>query len=161
MLLFPALDALAQEIRTCMGGNACEYAVHVSRGMPSADCNSIAVWYGGSSKSDSDSSDCETWFDSFVNVTITRCCMQPDAEEVYDPARENSEAQCFLEDLTSLRNCLYCNATAIMDPFVDGCSAQIANIDVDNEAEGGCYSSTITFSVLERDCCPPPAPPPS
>ena len=159
MLLFPALDALAQEIRTCMGGTACEYAVYVTRGMPSADCNSIAVWYGGSSISDRDSSECEVWFDSLVNITITRCCMMPDAEAEYDPARENAEAQCFLEDLTSLRNCLYCNATPIMEPYMDGCSAQISSVEVDTEAEGGCYSATVTFNVLERDCCPPPVNP--
>jgi hypothetical protein len=156
VLYYDAARALLDQIAICMGGERCEYALFVSMGTPPAVCSSIAAHFGGAT-SNRDSSECLLVTDDVLHVTITRCCVE---SEVFDPVREDLNAKCFLDDLWRLKNCIACEASAVLDPYTEGCSPVFESVRVDVEIEGGCYSATITLSFTEVNCCPPLTPPP-
>lgn len=153
--IFAALRALLDQIEECLV-DPCPYVTFVSRGLPPADCSSIAAWYGSSRRA-RDNQDCSTLlYDTTLNITVTHCCITPDGEVAFDFAREEIEAQCFLENLMAIRECLSCNSSEVLAPYRLSCGALVENVSADLEARGGCYSATLSLSLLEEDCCPEP-----
>jgi hypothetical protein len=148
-MYYEAASALLAEIRTCMGGEVCDYATFVSLGVPPAACNSISAFWELSSRNATDSSDCMTVFDHTLTVVITRCCGE---DEEFDPLREDQEASCFLADTELLLNCLTCNAGSVLDSYVN-CAPEIGEVRFDAEKEGGCYAAAISISFSAMECC--------
>lgn len=150
--VYSVLRDLLDQIVTCLG-DPCPYQVLVSRGMPPADCSSIAAWYGGSRR-DRDSAECATdLYETSLSFTVTHCCITPDQGVGFDFEREEIEAECFLENLMAIRECLACEATAVVGSRMTGCGALVSSVSVDPEPRGGCYSATIRVDIVESECC--------
>jgi hypothetical protein len=86
-----------------------------------------------------------------IAVSITRCCANEQID--FDPALEDSEAKCFLDDAELLLQCIHCNAKTALEPWIVGCNPVILDIQFDDEAEGGCYSATIRIEIPKDVCC--------
>lgn len=155
-MLYDAANALLAMIRVCMGGDACDYDTFVSLGAPPAVCNSIAAHWDYASRDDESSDDCQSVTDDNLMITITRCCGE---RETFDPAAEDADAKCFLEDLYIMKTCITCNASSALSPYTHA-NPKVEEIMFDDEKDGGCYSATIRISMSEMQCCPPPPPSP-
>lgn len=149
------MNALLQMIRSCMGGDSCDYNLFVSLGAPPAICNSIAAYIEEALHNGADSDMCNTVTDDIIVIMLTRCCGET---EDFDPMAEDAEAKCFLRDLFALKTCLLCNIGDTLDPYTH-CHPTLDGIAFDGEREGGCYSAAIRISLSEISCCPPPIPP--
>lgn len=124
----------------------------VSLGIPPAECNSIAAWYGSSSRS-RENSDCSSELqDQIINLTLTRCCASSDSGIEFDTYKEEAEAKCFLNDLDKLLNCLNCDKPLLGDSTM-ACAALIERVDMDIQKSGGCYSATVSLSHQTQICC--------
>lgn len=155
-MYYDAAAALLAEIRTCMGGDSCDYAMYVSLGAPVAACNSIVAWWDHSSRDDDSSDECNLVMESRLIVGIIRCCGE---REEFDPVAEDADAKCFLDDLFILKTCLACNAAMALEPYIH-CEPYVEDLAWDDEKEGGCYSAALSITMSEYQCCPPPIPPP-
>lgn len=149
--MFQNLNDLRDAVKACLESD-CEYQFFISLGRPPAECNSVAFWYDGSSRSRTDNVDCVTTvFDTDLVVTLTRCCVSADANLEFDVAQEEKDAQCFLNDLEALVNCLTCGAVAELKTL--SCGVLVSDIRVDQEKQGGCYSVDIILNVTDEICC--------
>lgn len=148
--MYEILSSLKDCLQTCFDPDSnCAYQFFVSLGIPPAECNSIAVWLESSQRARSDNSECCTSiFNTDINITLTRCCGE---REVFDPKAEDKDAECFLNDLCRLRDCLSCGSCVLAD-YDLGCGGLISEVRMDMEKQGGCYSATLTLGITE-DCC--------
>lgn len=153
---YDALTALLAMIRDCMGGDACDYSLFVSLGVPPAECNSISAYLDEQVRTNN-SDDCFLVTDDTFYLVLTRCCNE---QEVFDPIFEDEQAECFLHDLDALKTCLACNLKDTLGPFSPQCAPYIKRIGLDAEKRGGCYSAEIEIVMSDMNCCPPPTPPP-
>jgi hypothetical protein len=150
--MYQILSDLKDCIQTCFDQSDCNYQFLVSLGFPPADCSTIAVWLDSSARSRGDNPDCCTdIYDTQINITITRCCMSADGQIDYNPTVEEQDAQCFLDDLCKLRNCLGCNGCELQDHTIS-CGLVVNRVELDRTKQGGCYSATISTTIVEN-CC--------
>jgi len=150
---YDALAALLAEIKTCMGGQECSYNLFVSRGIPPADCNSIAGFVEQSRPESTEFDDCNNRYNDSLVISITRCCLDPDTQDSFDPALEDREAKCFYDDARLLLECVHCNAGTALGPYIAGCQPLISGMEFDMEALGGCYTALIRIAIAEDVCC--------
>lgn len=151
MSTYSLIRNLLDQIQECMDDSDCKYKTFVSLGEPPADCDSIAAWLEESSRNDV-SPECKTTLlDTTIKVMITQCCVAADAELEFDPAKEQKDAECFLNDLDLLRQCINCSLESN-----DGlsCNLTLSRISTDVEKMGGCYSATLELEMTEQECCP-------
>lgn len=150
--MYQILSDLRDCIQTCFDQSDCSYQFFVGLGVPPADCSSIAVWLDSSSRSRGDNSECCTeYYDTQINITITSCCNKADKSIGFNPIVEEKDAECFLNDLCKLRDCLSCGGCSLGQHSIS-CGLVVDRIDLDMEVHGTCYSATISTTIVEN-CC--------
>lgn len=151
------LDGIAE----CLGPERCrDYQMLRSRGVPPADCNSIATsWTDKTTDLFSDcapkSAPCEPRRVSHgMRLTITSICIGPDGEPTFDMDKEDAAAECFDNDVDTIERCIECGdwSTLYAEHFLESLTYEATSYDV--EAEGGAYSATITLRIVATECCP-------
>lgn len=158
------LAAIETCMRTYLGPNRCdEYLFLRSRGIPPADCNSIAVTYTdrgvahiGDCAHTTAYSPCPDYIATLgMRVVITRICLRPDvgAGGSFDAVAEDAEAACFMDDLDALEACIMCG-----DWRQIGVDHRVAKLRYDGtsedvETEGGGYSAYLDITLVGSECC--------
>jgi len=150
-MYWDALSALRDSIKECVD-LSCEYRFIVSLGQVPEECNLIAFYLKDSRRA-KESSECDTIFDTSFVVSITRCCYGIDGQLTWNIDQEEQEAQCFLNDLNVLRECLACTSAEVLAPYTMACSPIIEDITTEAMREGGCYTAYIEMSFAEQQCC--------
>jgi hypothetical protein len=149
-------------IRACNPAICDEYRLLRSRGLPPADCNSIATsWVRRDVEylefSDCEGEDCneDLMWDAIheLRVTITRICMGPDGQPAWDTSLEDDAAVCFDDDLDELETCLQCTdwTQLRIDHALD--SFKVGETIHDLESDGGAFSAHVTIVLKARECC--------
>ena len=139
----------------CVGNAAggCQYEVFVSPGEPPADCSHIAGYWSGSSIMRGSDKCLIKVMETFV-ISLNRCCLKNIGEE-FDPGLEDADAKCFIDDFGALFECLVCEVTTVLKPYVRTCQDVIVKVvQPDQTAGGGCYGGTVEISfVRHQPCC--------
>jgi hypothetical protein len=158
-----ASDILAK-IEACLGDECRDYVFARTRGIPPADCNSITTsWVDRSIDKFTDCESpnpdiCRAEWDAIhgLRVTLTRICAGPDAQPVFDWAREDGEAACFDDLVDLVEECVQCQdwQQFITDHSIYGVRYDSTTYDV--EAEGGAFSAYIELTIQAAECCPAP-----
>lgn len=139
---------------------SCDYRFARSRGIPPADCNSITLSWIDEGDS-APFGDCESSFEGCEDVTttagiriaLTRICMGPDQEPVFDWELEDAAAACFSDDLEKVMCCLKKSDWRQLkqDHRLDRFTYVGTTYDV--ESQGGGYSAYIEMTIVAPECC--------
>lgn len=152
---FDVLDV----IQSCLP-DFCSYVLFRSRGVPPAECDSIAAYWG--SRRSSPEIDCEGLspcsliIKQDLDIAITKCCAEPDAggdRGEFDFAAEDAESVCFERDLQIIEDCLECHDWTQfgIDHAVQ--SVTLRSVDRDNNTAGGCFSAYLRLELVYTKCC--------
>jgi len=151
-----AADVLAL-IRGCLGPG-CEYELFRSRGIPPAECKSIAVtWAESQPTYDADCDQfqpCEVRQRSVMRIILTRCCVTADAGMMFNSAAEDDASICLWRDTELIERCLACAdlRQIAIDHGLNSFRHVATRFDV--ETLGGCNSAYIEVMVESEECCP-------
>lgn len=141
----------------CVGNTAardCPYEVFVSNGEPPQDCSHIATfWTGASIVPGSDK--CLVKVRETFRVSLSRCCMTNNGAE-FDAMAEDADAKCFVTDFGNLFECLVCNVTVALKPYIRTCQDVLVKVaSPDLEPRGGCMGGMVDISFIRlQPCCP-------
>jgi hypothetical protein len=146
-------------IQACFGARCQDYIFSRSRGIPPADCNSIAAsWVDRTVAhfADCDTpAPCEDWQATHgLRIVITNICAGPDAQETFDWRSEDAAAACFEDDVDLLETCIQCGDWTQLynDHFLTALRYDGTTFDV--ESEGGGFSAYIEITLVAGECCP-------
>lgn len=134
-------------------GGGCKYDVFVAPGEPPADCSHIAgYWTGSTIMSGSDK--CLIKVREQFSVSLNQCCLKNVGDE-FDPALEDQDAKCFIDDFGALFECLVCGVGDVLKPYVRTCQDVIVRMGEPNPvAEGGCYGGVVEVAFTRlQSCC--------
>lgn len=152
-----AADVLEQ-LKVCMGPELCQQYVWArTRGVPPADCNSVTTqWIDRASTSFADEcagDGCEFQSTLGFRVTLTRICMGPDQEPVFDWGLEDAEAACFDDHLEVLEDCVQCGDWSQLK--IDHALERFRYVETnhDIESDGGGFSAYIEITIVAAECC--------
>lgn len=151
---------------TAIGDRCREYRFAQTRGIPPADCNSVsASWMDRdvSSFGDCDPGEgvqsCGEWNATHgLRIALTRVCMGPDQQPAFAWELEDAEAQCFMDDLDLLEECIQCTDWTEVKNTNSLYSLRYDGTTLDIESTGGGYSAYIELTLVAAECCTPPEP---
>jgi len=138
----------------CVGNatGGCPYEVFVSPGEPPADCSHIAGYWATSAVVAGSDKCLIKVRETFV-VSLNRCCLKNVTEE-FSPALEDDDARCFIADFGAMFECLICEVSAVLKPYVRTCQDVIVKVgEPDRTAAGGCYGGVVEISFIRHQPC--------
>jgi hypothetical protein len=153
-----ASDVLEQ-LKACLGPDLCQQYVWArTRGVPPADCNSITTqWIDRGSTAFADECDdgsCGDFQSTLgFRVTLTRVCMGPDQEQVFDWSLEDAEAACFDDHLELLEDCVQCGDWSLLRQTHHLERFRYVETNHDIESDGGGFSAYIEITIVAAECC--------
>lgn len=146
-------------IEACFGVRCQGYVFARTRGIPPADCNSIAAsWIDRAVQPFEDCprlTPCGQWEAAYgLRIVITNVCAGPDAQERFDWRAEDAAAACFDDDVDLLEQCIQCaDWTQLgLDHAISEIRYDGTNYDI--ESEGGGFSAYIDLTIIANECCP-------
>lgn len=153
------LDVIEACLIAKIGDRCREYVFGRTRGIPPADCNSVSVsWMDrGQAATFSDCkgpTPCDGWDPTLgLRIALTRVCLGPDQQPIFNWELEDAAAACFDDDLDIIEDCINCAdwTQVYNDHFLDSIAYVGTTHDV--EAEGGGYSAYIELTITARECC--------
>lgn len=148
-------------LRDCLGARCQHYVFARSRGIPPAECPSIATsWVDRTSTPFGDCNggwgDCDSTETVGLRIAITDICVGPDAAATFDWAAEDAIAACFDNDVQVLERCIECGGPGWQQLYRDHGLDTVAyeGTTYDVESDGGGYSAYIELTIVAKVCCP-------
>ena len=150
-----AADILAQ-IQACLP-DTCSYKLFRSRGLPPADCNTIAfAWSDRHPESEQGCrgmTPCDRVVDQRFTLVLTKCCDGIDGHDFFPTQLEDDETVCFENDLQLLEECIECGDWSQLGLDHGINSIELESTRRDNETEGGCMTAYLTVLIVANECC--------
>lgn len=146
-------------IQACMGARCQDYVFSRTRGIPPADCNSIAAsWVDRTVASFGDClphAGCSEWDSTHgLRIVVTNICVAPDAQERFDWRAEDAAAACFDDDIDLIEECLQCADWSQLAADHSITSIRYDGTTYDVESEGGGFSAYLELTIVAAECCP-------
>lgn len=150
-----AADILAQ-IQGCLP-DYCSYKLLRSRGLPPADCNTIALAWGNripvSETGCIGLLPCDRVVEQSFTLVLTRCCDGLDSRESFSTDDEDDETVCFERDVQIVEECLECGDWSQLGVDHGINSLVLESTRRDSETEGGCMTAYLGVVISSNECC--------